>query len=269
MKIKINGKGKITCCERLMELRAECYPKAENLVVILNGFQTSENLYLNDGDAVIFIEKGKMPDNDEFEAMMSSRHTPRVYEKVKQARVGVAGLGGLGSNIAVALARTGIGHLHLVDFDMVEPSNLNRQQYKIRHIGMPKTEALKRELQEMNPFIEINIDTVKVTESNVMQLFAQDEIVCEAFDNPEAKALLVNNLLENNPQKKIVAASGMAGYESSNTIKTKRLMKSLYLCGDGKTSARVGRGLMAPRVFICAGHQANMVLRLILEIDDV
>lgn len=269
MNIKINGKEKNTCCESLLQLKLNVCPGTDNFVVILNGFQTSEDLPIKDGDEVIFINKGKMPDKDEFETMLSARHTPHVYAKVKQAHVAVAGLGGLGSNIAVSLARTGVGHLHLVDYDVVEPSNLNRQQYKIRHLGMPKTEALKMELEEMNPFITIIIDTVKVTESNVLQLFAQDEIVCEAFDNPEAKALLVNNLLENSPQKKIVAGSGMAGYESSNTIKTKRPMKNLYLCGDGGTNARVGRGLMAPRVSICAGHQANMVLRLILGIDDV
>jgi len=268
MKVKINGNEKVTCCKNLLQLKTMHCNSADNIVVILNGFQTSDNLQLKDGDEVVLIEKGKMPGRDELEAMISARHTPHVYGKVKQARVAVAGLGGLGSNIAVALARTGVGMLHLVDYDVVEPSNLNRQQYKTKHLGMLKTEALKMELEEINPFIIITIDTVKVTESNVKQLFAQDEIVCEAFDNPDAKALLVNNLLEN-PQKKIVASSGMAGYESSNIIKTKRLMKNLYLCGDGKTDARVGRGLMAPRVSICAGHQANMVLRLILGIEDV
>jgi len=269
LKIKINGKEKSICCASLLELKANCYPVPDNLIVILNGFQTADDFPLKDGDEVFFIAKGKMPDQEEFEAMLSARHTPQVYEKVKHAHVAVAGLGGLGSNIAVSLARTGVGHLHLVDYDVVEPSNLNRQQYKIRHLGMPKTEALKMELAEINPFITVTVDTVKVTASNVRQLFAQEEIVCEAFDNAEAKALLVNSLLENSPQKKIVAGSGMAGYESSNNIETKRLMKNLYLCGDGATEARVGRGLMAPRVSICAGHQANMVLRLILGIDNV
>lgn len=90
-----------------------------------------------------------MPDREEMESMLCARHTPHVYEKAKKARVAIAGLGGLGSNIAIMLARTGIGHLHLIDFDIVEPSNLNRQQYMVEHLGMYKTEALKDELQRM------------------------------------------------------------------------------------------------------------------------
>ncbi len=269
MLIKINGKEVETGCKSLFQVREKLYPTADNLVVILNGFQTSDDLPISGGDEVTLIEKGKLPDKDVLEAMMSARHTPHVYEKVKKAHVAVAGLGGLGSNISIALARTGVGHLHLVDFDVVEPSNLNRQQYCIRHLGMAKTEALKAQLEEINPYITISIDTVRVTEENVSRLFVNDEIVCEAFDKPDAKAVLVNGLLENCPQKKIVSGSGMAGFESSNTIGTKRRMKNLYVCGDGETGAMVGRGLMAPRVLICAGHQANMILRLILGIEDV
>lgn len=269
MKIKINGQEKETDGASLYRIKSAFCPTVQNPVVILNGFQTDGDLPVQEGDEVILIEKGKMPGKDVFEAMINARHTPHVYEKVKQAHVAVAGLGGLGSNIAVALARTGVGHLHLVDFDVVEPSNLNRQQYGIRHLGMLKTEALRSELAEINPYIHITVDTVLVTADNAAELFAHDEIVCEAFDRPEAKAILVNTLLEKCPQKKIVSGSGMAGYESSNSIVTKRHMKNLYMCGDGETKAMVGRGLMAPRVFTCAGHQANMVLRLILGIEEV
>jgi sulfur carrier protein ThiS adenylyltransferase len=269
MRIKINGKEKITELRDLYSIKAGYFPgNPENLVVILNGFQTPDNLQINDGDEIVLIEKGEMPEQTEFEAMLSARHTPGVYERVKKARVAVAGLGGLGSNIAVALARTGVGHLHLVDFDVVEPSNLNRQQYRIKHLGMYKTEAMQLELAEINPFISVSIDTVRVTEKNAVALFAADEIVCEAFDHPEAKALLINSLLTRCPAPKIVGGSGMAGFESSNTIQTQRVMKNFYLCGDRQTQAQVGRGLMAPRVGVCAGHQANMVLRLLLGQED-
>ena len=96
-----------------------------------------------------------------------------------------------------------------------------------------------------------------------------DEIICEAFDKPEAKSMLVNGILEHFPDKTVVAASGMAGYESSNSIQTKRITSHFYLCGDLETGAKQGNGLMAPRVSICAGHQANMVLRLIIGEKDV
>jgi len=213
--------------------------------------------------------KVKINGKDGLEAMLSARCTSIVYEKMKKARVAVAGLGGLGSNIAADLARSGVGHLHLIDDDLVEPSNLNRQQYRIKHLGMMKTKALQTELAEINPYIRVTIDTVRVTEHNVGHLFEHDDIVCEAFDDPEAKAMLVNFLMENYPDKPIVSASGMGGYESSNRIITQRPMKNLYLCGDGVTETGIGWSMMAPRVSICAGHQANMVLRLILGIEDV
>lgn len=269
MNIKINGKEVITNCFTLYDLRKKHYGNVKNIITILNGFQTFDDYKLNENDEISFIEKGKMPAKDEFESLMCARHTPHVFEKVKAAKVAIAGLGGLGSNIAVSLARTGVGHLHLIDFDIVEPSNLNRQQYKIKHLGLYKTEALKNEIVEINPFIKVSIDTVEVTEENIKSLFEDDDIICEAFDNPKAKALLVNNLLECYPQKKTVSASGMAGYESSNTIITKKITDNFYLCGDGTNGAIVGRGLMAPRVAICAGHQANMILRLILGIEEV
>lgn len=269
MNIKINGKKVTTNCLNLYDLRKKNYGDQKSIITIFNGFQTFDNYELSENDEVNFIEKGKMPPQDEFESLMCARHTPHVFEKVKAARVAIAGLGGLGSNIAVSLARTGVGHLHLIDFDIVEPSNLNRQQYKIKHLGLFKTEALKNEIEEINPFIEVTIDTVQVTEENIQSLFEDDDIICEAFDNPKAKALIVNNVLECYPQKKIVSASGMAGYESSNTIVTRKIIDNFYLCGDGTTGAMVGRGLMAPRVSICAGHQSNMILRLILGIEEI
>lgn len=269
MNIKINGKKVTTNSLTLYDLRKKHFGEAENIITIFNGFQTFDDYEISENDEVNFIEKGKMPPQDEFESLMCARHTPHVFEKIKSSKVAIAGLGGLGSNIAVSLARTGVGHLHLIDFDIVEPSNLNRQQYKIKHLGLYKTEALKKEIEEINPFIEVNIDTVKITEENIKALFKEDDIVCEAFDNPIAKAMLVNSLFECYPLKKIVSASGMAGYESSNTIVTKKITNNFYLCGDGTTGAMVGRGLMAPRVSICAGHQANMILRLILGIEEI
>lgn len=269
MNLHINGKNRTTNCSSLYSLKKEMFPEVDSMVMIYNGFQTDNDVTLCEGDHISFIEKGVMPSEDELEALMVARHTPYVHERVKKARVAIAGLGGLGSNIAVSLARTGVGHLHLVDFDIVEPSNLNRQAYKIRHLGMKKTEALKSEIEDINPYIKVSIDTDKVTEENAASMFQNDQIVCEAFDKPEYKAMLVNTLLEQRPDIKLVAGSGMAGYESSNLIITKKVFKNFYLCGDGKNDVQPGRGLMAPRVSICAGHQANMILRLILGIEDV
>lgn len=266
MEIILNGKPFVTDCQSLHALQA-AYP-AEADVVILNGFQTNDDLPLHDGDTVALIQKGVMPSQDELESLLCARHTPAIHNRVKAAKVAVAGLGGLGSNIAVLLARTGVGHLLLVDFDTVEPSNLNRQCYYISHLGLPKTEAMRQQLAQINPFITVETKTVQVTAENAPALFEKYDIVCEAFDNPNAKAELINAMLTEFPDKPLVSASGMAGFGSSNTIQTSKKFRNLYVCGDGETAAAVGNGLMAPRVTVCAAHQANMVLRLILGIAE-
>lgn len=151
MKIILNGKPFETQYLRLFEIRDKYFDSA--CITILNGFQTSENLTVKDGDIVSIIKKGVMPPKEELESLMAARHTPKVHDTVKKARVAVCGLGGLGSNIAVMLARTGVGYLKLIDFDIVEPSNLNRQSYYVEHLGMFKTDALKEQIKRINPFI--------------------------------------------------------------------------------------------------------------------
>ena len=177
----------------------------------------------------------------------------------------VAGLGGRGSNIAFSLARTGIGYLHLIDFDRVDITNLNRQQYFIHQIGMKKTEALKENLLQINPYLEIRTDFVKVEEGNIRELLEEDRYICEAFDKAENKAMLVNAVLEQFPEKYLVAASGMAGFGDSNRIRTRKVTDHFYLCGDGTSDAEEGICLTAARAALCAAHQANMIVSLILE----
>lgn len=197
------------------------------------------------------------------------RYMPEMYEKISNASVAIAGLGGLGSNVAVMLARAGIGHLLLVDFDTVELTNLNRQAYTCKHLGMKKTEALADILREINPYIDLRIANCCVEQENVAELFGTYSIVCEAFDKAENKAMLVNTILEKTKETIVVSACGMAGYGSGNEIHTKRVMKRLYVCGDEATEVSEETCLMASRVSICAAHQANMIIRLILGITEV
>jgi len=261
MRIILNGKSIDTSASTAFALRVA------DEVVILNGFQLTEDRPLHDGDQVVLIQKGVVPSADELEAMMAARHTPGVHSRMKTGWVAIAGLGGLGSHIAVMLTRMGIGSLLLVDFDIVEPSNLNRQHYTISHLAQPKTEALKGQLAEINPFIEVKTQTVKITAENAQAIFAGYPIVVEAFDNPASKADLITALLPAGDIK-IVAASGLAGFDSANQIQTRRRLSNLYLVGDLESEAREGMGLMAPRVSVCAGHQANMVIRLLMGLDS-
>lgn len=211
----------------------------------------------------------KIFSKEDIDQALWERHSLETQEKLSSGRVAIAGLGGLGSNVAFALARIGVGHLHLIDFDRVDLTNLNRQQYFLKHVGRNKTDALKEQLLEINPYLEIITDCVRVTEENLIFLFQEEDIICEAFDDPDAKALLACGILEHFPDKKLVSASGLAGYESSNLIHTRRVSRNFYLCGDEKTEAVYGKGLMAPRAALCAAHEANMITRLLLGEDDV
>lgn len=181
----------------------------------------------------------------------------------ENATVAICGLGGLGSNIAVMLARAGIGKLILADFDKVEISNLNRQQYKLSQIGEYKSAALCKNLKEINPFITLEAYTAAITPDNAEEILSCADIICEAFDKAENKAMLTNFVLENMPDKYLVAASGMAGFDSANKIKARRISKRFYLCGDCVSDAYSNIGLASTRIMTCAAHQAHMILRIL------
>lgn len=238
-------------------------------IIVYNGFIIKEDVLLCDNDKLSLITRGEMPSKEELEHLLVSRHTPGIHEKIKNSKIGIAGLGGLGSNIAISLARIGIGQLTLVDFDVVEPSNLNRQQYFVKHIGMQKTDALKEIISECNPFVNLETKDIFLDENNIEEVFKDVDIIVEAFDNPKSKAVLVNTVLSKMKDKKIVAASGLAGHFSSNSIVTKKVKDNFYIVGDSISEARPGCGLMAPRVGVAANHQANMVLRLILGEEEI
>ncbi len=247
----------------LYELRNTQQKNAD--LLIINGQPIEYDQPLHPGDRVIMLQRGRHPSPEELERLLAARHTPEVQQKIKQGKVGIAGAGGLGSHVAIALVRVGIGQLTIVDFDVVEPSNLNRQQYFIDQIGKPKVMALKENLQRINPACRINIFNQKIGPENIKGLFGEIDILVEAFDAADQKAMLTNYFLANFPDKFLVAASGLAGYEPSNTIQTSRVSDRFYLCGDGVSAAEPGRGLMAPRVGIAAHHQANTVLQLLIN----
>ncbi len=209
------------------------------------------------------LQAHPIPSREVMREALNIRHGEELQDKISAARVAVCGLGGLGSNIAIALARAGVGHLHLIDFDRVDLTNLNRQQYAVGQLGQYKTDALRETLSLVSPYCDVTCDTVRVTEENLPDLLRNEDYICEAFDRAEAKAMLVSGVLEHFPEKYLVAASGLAGLGSANTIQTRRVSQRFYLCGDGTSDSSVGLGLVASRVLVCAAHEANMILRLI------
>ena len=204
-----------------------------------------------------------IPTKEEWNNALEERHGKELHRAFSSATVAVCGLGGLGSNIAIALARAGIGKLILIDFDRVDITNLHRQQYKAEQIGMYKTVALAENLKEIAPYISLEIHTERITEDNAVTLLQDADIICEAFDDAECKAMLTNTVLTEMRDKYLVAASGMAGLYDANRIKTRKVTSKFYLCGDGESDVSEGMGLVSSRVMICAAHQAHTVLRIL------
>nr|MBQ4319552.1 thiamine biosynthesis protein ThiF [Clostridia bacterium] len=204
-----------------------------------------------------------IPTKKEWTDALIARHGSELHDRFSSAAVAICGLGGLGSNIAVALARAGIGRLLLIDFDRVDITNLHRQQYKAEQIGRNKTDALAENLSEIAPYTKAITVTEKITEDNIAELLKDADIICEAFDNAESKAMLVNGVLEQLPDSYLVAASGMAGMGTPNSIKTRQITRRFWLCGDEVSEVTDNIGLLAPRVMLCAAHQAHTVLRIL------
>lgn len=210
-----------------------------------------------------------VPTKEEWMRALAERHGVELQRKFSSAAVAVCGLGGLGSNIAVSLARAGVGRLMLIDFDRVDLTNLHRQQYRADQIGRYKAEALRENLKEAAPYAEFEIHTARITESNAAELLTGADVICEAFDDAESKAMLVNTVLETMPSVFLVASSGIAGLGSANAIRTRRVTDRFYLCGDEVSGIEGGGFLVSSRVMLCAAHQAHMALRILAEQFEV
>lgn len=210
----------------------------------------------------------RIPSREDLHRALVARHGAENQELLDHACVGIAGLGGLGSAVALHLARLGVGKLVLADLDTVDISNLHRQQYAIGHLGMPKTEAIAQQIRAIDPYIELELHQVRITPENAESIFADCSIVCEAFDASDQKAMLIEVLLSTLPDVMVVSGSGMAGIGSANSIETTHPFSRLYVCGDGTNDVAQVGSLVSPRVGACAAHEANMVLRLILGMGE-
>lgn len=191
-----------------------------------------------------------------------------TFDQIKavmhQYAVGIAGAGGLGSNVAMALTRVGVGKLIIADFDLVTESNLNRQFYFHDQLNRKKVEALKENLLRINPEMEIEIHDLKLSSDNLFAAFPDVDIMVEAFDLAEMKEMIVEAFQALKPNTPLVIGNGMAGWGKSNEMSVQRF-GNLYICGDNVTEVGPDLPPMAPRVLICAAMQANTVMSVLLE----
>lgn len=207
--------------------------------------------------------KNKINKNN-FYASFTSKNAPIISENIKRVTVGIAGCGGLGSNTAIALTRAGIRNIVIADYDKLEISNLNRQQYALKDVGNFKVDSLEKILKSINPFIKVEKYKIKLNKNNIYKVFEKCAIVVEAFDKVATKSMIIKAFSDPRfNEKYLIAGSGVAGYSSVNEIKTKKIAKNIFICGDYKTKPLKSTGIMAPRVMAAAGHQANKALQLI------
>ncbi len=265
MKIYLNEKKvSVPAGAKVAELVKKHQPGAD--LCILNGFPCLMEHTIEANDHVVLIKKGAKPSRKELEHLLVARHTPGVHAKLKKACVGIAGCGGLGSNAAMALARAGVGTLVIADFDVVEPSNLNRQQYFIPQIGTPKVDALAANIKQANPYVKVAKHRLRIVPENVRSLFKTCGVVIEAFDRADQKQMLAEAMLDLLPQTPLIIGNGMAGYGANGLLRTRHI-GNLWICGDEASEAGHGFGLMAPRVGLCAHLQANLALEILLGPD--
>lgn len=189
-------------------------------------------------------------------------NVPGSTEILRQSTVGIAGCGGLGSQAAVSLVRAGVGRLILVDFDRVEESNLNRQQYFQKDVGRLKTEALSDHLRSINPDVFITPLALRLERGQVASVFAEADILIEAFDRAESKQWLIEAWCQAFPERPIVAASGVSGLGHNETLRLRRSGRIVF-CGDGESD--MSEGLCAPRVALVANMQANAAVELLVR----
>ena len=205
-----------------------------------------------------------MISKEEYLKALIGRMSADAVDKLQSSTVGIAGLGGLGSNIALMLVRSGVGKLVITDFDTVELSNIHRQCYSLDSIGKKKVDAIVEEITRINPWCTVEKHDVKITKDNV-SIFSDCDVICEAFDDAEQKIMLIESLSAMN--KKIVSGNGMAGKGPANSIVTRKVGSDIYICGDGISDTKEEGSLMASRVAVCAAHQANATIRLILGLE--
>ncbi|WP_319759033.1 sulfur carrier protein ThiS adenylyltransferase ThiF [Maridesulfovibrio sp.] len=182
---------------------------------------------------------------------------------LQTVRIGIAGAGGLGSNCAVHLVRSGFKNFVIADFDRIEKSNLNRQFYFINQLGRSKVDALCENLKSINPNLDITTNTTAVTRENVHDIFDGCDVIVEAFDDAAAKKALVESFLPTG--KLLITASGMGGAGNSDEIKTRKVRDNFYIVGDMKTECNAETPPFSPRVAICAAKQADIVLDYYLK----
>lgn len=199
----------------------------------------------------------------DFTAVSQAFFSTEQLKKISHQTIGIAGCGGLGSNCAMNLVRSGFARFVLIDYDLIEASNLNRQFYFADQVGRPKVAALKENLLRINPQLSITVWQIKIDRINARNLFKECSVIVEAFDRADAKVMLTQQFLSDD--RLFVCASGLAGIGNSDRIRIRKLNRSSYMVGDGTSEVSETCRPHSPRVAITAAKQADVVLQWVVQ----
>jgi len=188
-----------------------------------------------------------------------------IENHLNKFKVGIAGAGGLGSNCAVSLARTGVGTLVIADFDKIELSNISRQFYFIDQVGMMKTVALKENLKRIRPEINVVTHQTVLSEKNITSVFRECQVIVEAFDRSDMKQMFIETVQKELAGIPLIVGSGLAGWGNTEALKFRKIDETLYICGDEMSEATDDYPPLAPRVCIVANMQANAVIEILMS----
>jgi sulfur carrier protein ThiS adenylyltransferase len=156
-------------------------------------------------------------------------------------------------------------HGRYIDHDRVELSNLNRQHYFQSDIGKVKVEALATHLRAINPAIALELHDIELTPEKVPAVFAEADLLIEAFDRAENKRWLIEAWCKAFPQRHIVCGSGLSGCGGTETLGV-HSAGCIHICGDEETDMSLG--LCAARVGIVANMQANVAIEILIKTAD-
>lgn len=190
---------------------------------------------------------------------------PEIKNILSRKKIGIAGCGGLGSNCAASLARVGVGTLVIADFDRIELTNLNRQYYFMDQLGQFKSVALEKNLNAINPEVRVISHNLLLDPQNIPGIFKGCDIIMEAFDRAEMKAMLIETVLTEMPGIPLITGLGMAGWGKNSLLHTREASANLFICGDEVSEISEQLPPLGPRVAIVANMQANLAMELLLK----
>ncbi|MCE5346439.1 MAG: sulfur carrier protein ThiS adenylyltransferase ThiF [Bacteroidales bacterium] len=199
--------------------------------------------------------------------ILSKMNLSEIRSHLGKFRVGIAGAGGLGSNCAIALARSGVGTLVLSDFDIIEESNLTRQYYFTDQVGMLKTIALKENISRVNPDVFVIVHQKELNRTNIAEIFSGCDVIVEAFDSSDMKEMLIETINSKMHGIPLIIGSGVAGWGRNESVRCRKIDDTLYVCGDESSEVSDNSPTMAPRVGIVANMQANIVIEILMKMS--